>query len=166
MATLVRQAREAESEAAQDIVIHRPAPTGFVIERGDDASFVVVGRGPERAVALNDLTNPEALEYAQKRLTKLGVDKALVRAGVKQGDLVVVGQMQFRVLRGRRLPERLSGTPRLELPPLSVRRCDNVVGDSDRQDRHFVADRPRRPSRTDAVAKLCDEVAECSRWRP
>ena len=95
MATLVRESRQAQTDALEDVVIHRPAPRGFAIQRGDDASFIVVGRGPERAVALNDLTNPEALEYAQQRLTKLGVDKALVKAGIKQGDVVVVGKMTF-----------------------------------------------------------------------
>jgi len=34
------------------------------IDRDDDGSFRVLGRQAERAVALSDLTNLEALDYA------------------------------------------------------------------------------------------------------
>ncbi|MFV2038855.1 MAG: GTPase ObgE [Acidimicrobiales bacterium] len=95
LAGLVRGARDQEGETAAGFVIHRPAAQGISVERGDDASFVVIGRAAERAVALNDLTNVEALEYARQRLAKLGVNKALVKAGIKPGDLVVVGKMTF-----------------------------------------------------------------------
>ena len=47
------------------------------------------------AVALSDLTNPEALEYAQQRLKGLGVDKALAKAGARTGDVVHVGTFDF-----------------------------------------------------------------------
>lgn len=94
LADLVRANRAEEPESAA-ITIHRPAPEGIAIERGDDGSFIVVGRAAERAVALNDLTNEEAQEYVQQRLTKLGVDKALAKAGAREGDTVVVGNLVF-----------------------------------------------------------------------
>ena len=94
MAELVRESRSEEPETSA-ITIHRPAPEGIAIERGDDGSFIVVGRAAERAVALNDLTNEEAQEYVQQRLTKLGVDKALAKAGAREGDVVVVGNLVF-----------------------------------------------------------------------
>ncbi|MHB1913147.1 MAG: Obg family GTPase CgtA, partial [Acidimicrobiales bacterium] len=83
-------AEEADSEP----VIHRPAPEGFSIER-TGAGFVVRGRPAERAVAISDLTNVQALEYVQNRLRRLGVDRALARAGAREGDLVVVGGFSF-----------------------------------------------------------------------
>ena len=94
MADLVRESRAEEPETSS-ITIHRPAPEGIAIERGDDGSFIVLGRAAERAVALNDLTNEEAQEYVQQRLTKLGVDKALAKAGAREGDVVVVGNLVF-----------------------------------------------------------------------
>jgi GTPase len=94
MADLVDRARAAVPPAV-DFVIYRPEPVGFVVERGDDASFVVRGRPAERAVALSDLTNPQALAYAQKRLKHLGVDRALSRAGARQGDTVRIGGFEF-----------------------------------------------------------------------
>ena len=75
--------------------MHRPAAESFRIERDDRGAFVVVGREAERAVALNDLTNPEALGVAQDRLKRLGVDRALARAGAKQGDQVRIGRLTF-----------------------------------------------------------------------
>jgi len=94
MADAVRRAREAEPEP-EPFVIHRPTPVGLVVEREDDGSFLVRGRAVERAVALSDLTNLEALAYVQERLRKLGVDKALARAGASEGDVVVIGRFAF-----------------------------------------------------------------------
>jgi GTP-binding protein len=76
-------------------VVHRPAGQGVLVERDDDGAFVVRGRPAERAVALSDLTNADALAYAQQRLRRLGVDRALSRAGARQGDLVRVGAFEF-----------------------------------------------------------------------
>ena len=91
----VRGARTAEPEP-EGFVVHRPAAEGFTVERGDDGAFVVIGRSAERAVALSDLTNLEALDYAHSRLKKLGVDKALARAGAREGDVVHIGGMSFQ----------------------------------------------------------------------
>ncbi len=94
MADAVREARAAEPEA-EGFVVHRPVPEGIRVEREDDGSFRVIGRQAERAVALSDLTNPEALDFAHGRLKKLGVDKALARAGAREGDVVHIGGLSF-----------------------------------------------------------------------
>jgi GTP-binding protein len=94
LAGLVREAREAEPEPGA-FVVHRPAREGFHVERASDGGWRVVGRQAERAVALNDLTNLEALAVAHHRLQRLGVDRALVRAGVREGDTVHIGRLTF-----------------------------------------------------------------------
>ena len=94
VAQLVMEAR-ATAGAAGRFVVHRPEPAGVAVHREPDGSWVVEGRAAERAVALSDLTIPEALEYAQARLRGLGVDKALSRAGVRAGDVVRIGGFQF-----------------------------------------------------------------------
>jgi GTP-binding protein len=91
---LVDEARRS-TPAPEAFIVHRPVPEGVRIERADDGAWVVVGRLVERAVALSDITNVEALAYAQERLRQLGVDRALARAGAREGDLVHIGGFTF-----------------------------------------------------------------------
>jgi GTP-binding protein len=93
LADLVREARASRPEPAA-FAVHRPAAESFRIER-DDHGFVVIGREAERAVALNDLTNLEALQVVHSRLKRLGVDRALARAGAQEGDRVRIGGLEF-----------------------------------------------------------------------
>jgi GTP-binding protein len=79
----------------EGFVVHRPEPEGVHVARDHTGALVVRGRAAERAVALNDLTNPQALSYVQNRLKRLGVDRALVRAGAREGDLVRIGAFEF-----------------------------------------------------------------------
>lgn len=94
LATLVQEAR-AEQPHTRRLVIHRPVPSGVVVERAPDGALVVRGRQAERAVALSDLTNAGALAYAQGRLRRLGVNRALSRAGAREGDRVRIGHFEF-----------------------------------------------------------------------
>ncbi len=94
---LRREVETARAEQAppEGFVTLRPAVEGITISRRDDGSFVVEGREAIRAVNLNDLTNPEALDVARERLAKLGVDRALGRAGARNGDVVHIGGLSF-----------------------------------------------------------------------
>ena len=94
MAESVAGARAVEPEP-EAFVVYRPVAEGIRIEREDDGAYRVVGRQAERAIALSDLTNLEALDYAHVRLKKLGVDQALARAGAEQGDVVRIGGHTF-----------------------------------------------------------------------
>jgi GTP-binding protein len=94
MAGLVAEAREA-LPPPETFVVHRPEEEGVRIERSDDGAFRVHGRKAERAVAVSDLTNAQALAYVHKRLKRLGVDRALARAGAREGDLVHIGGLTF-----------------------------------------------------------------------
>ena len=96
MARLVLLARAAEAvPEAASVVVHRPLPEGVEITRADDGSFVVGGRAALRAVAVSDLTDDEAADYVQERLRKLGVERALVRSGIHDGDVVHLGALTF-----------------------------------------------------------------------
>jgi GTP-binding protein len=94
LATLVAGARDLEA-VPESYVVHRPVAEGVRIEREPDGSYRVVGRAAERAVALNDLTNPSALDEVWSRLRRLGVHRALVRAGADSGDTVIIGELSF-----------------------------------------------------------------------
>ena len=91
---LVAEGR-ARAPAADTFVVHRPEPEGVRVERADDGSYVVLGRPAARAVAVSDLNNADALAFVQHRLKQLGVNKALARAGVREGDVVRIGGFAF-----------------------------------------------------------------------
>jgi GTPase len=95
LAQLVAATRAAEPEPDGTIVIHRPLPDGFTVERIEEGVYRVVGKVAERAVALNDVTTDEAADYVQGRLRRIGVDRALARVGARDGDLVHIGDLSF-----------------------------------------------------------------------
>lgn len=73
----------------------RKDETVFEIERDEDGAFVVIGPLVDlltRNVVLNDM---DSLSYMQKTLKDRGVFKALKNAGVKDGDTVVIGEVEF-----------------------------------------------------------------------
>jgi GTP-binding protein len=92
---LVAEARSSEPEASGAVVVHRPLPEGFTVERIREGTFRVAGKVAERAVALNDITTDEAADYIQGRLRRIGVDRALARAGARDGDVVHIGELSF-----------------------------------------------------------------------
>ncbi|MDA8292252.1 MAG: GTPase ObgE [Actinomycetota bacterium] len=94
LATLVAEARSRAPEPASAPVVHRPEPEGVLVER-DGGGWVVLGRAATRAVALSDLTNADALAQVQRRLRRIGVDRALARAGAREGDDVRIGTLHF-----------------------------------------------------------------------
>ncbi|MBT8240072.1 MAG: GTPase ObgE [Acidimicrobiia bacterium] len=78
-----------------EFIIHRPTSDSISVVREDNGAYRVVGREAERAVALSDLTNWDALNYARAKLDKLGVNRALRRAGIREGDEVHIGDFAF-----------------------------------------------------------------------
>jgi GTP-binding protein len=97
--TLVSEARADEPEP-EPFVVLRPAEEGFSVVRDEDGAWRVSGRNAERVVAMADLTNVEALEYVQQRLRKMGVERALARAGAREGDVVRVGPVELDYVEG------------------------------------------------------------------
>ena len=90
----VEEARAAQ-ERPEAYVVHRPSPEGVKVERDSYGVYEVFGRDALRAINVSDLTNPEALDYVHDRLKSLGVDKALARAGARNGDMVRIGKLTF-----------------------------------------------------------------------
>ena len=103
-------------------------------------------------MALSDLTNLEALDYARGRLNRLGVDRALVRAGVRDGDTVRIGCFAFDYAED----DVVSREPPLGRPLTAVATVSRVVakiGTSSMTDEDGRID-------VGAIARLCDEAAK------
>jgi GTP-binding protein len=97
--TLVEAARAAEPER-ESYVVHRPVEEGFAVVRDPDGAFRVEGRAAERVVAMADLTNVEAIEYVHQRFRRMGVERALARAGAREGDVVRIGDIELEYVEG------------------------------------------------------------------
>jgi GTP-binding protein len=99
VATLVDGARAAEP-VEEGFVVLRPAEEGFSVGRDEDGTLRVRGRAAERVVAMADMTNSEALAYVQERFRRMGVERALTRAGAREGDLVRIGDIELEFVEG------------------------------------------------------------------
>lgn len=119
LAIMVSEARRSSRVEARAPVVLRPVPEGVEVTKVAEHRFVVGGRQAARAVGLSDVTGDQAAEVVQRRLQRLGVERALVRAGVRDGDVVEVGALSFEyhrddvvvteVSRGRRRRRDRSG---------------------------------------------------------
>jgi GTP-binding protein len=89
------EAARLDDGGTEGFVTLRPVPEGVQVVRHDDASFEVVGRAALRAVGLSSLEDLDALDEARRRLDRLGVDRALARAGARDGDVVHIGAFTF-----------------------------------------------------------------------
>jgi GTP-binding protein len=94
VASIVEAGRAAEPER-EPFIVHRPLEEGFAIHRDDDGAWRIMGRVAERVVAMADLTNEEALQYVHERFRRMGVERALERAGAREGDLVRIGPVEL-----------------------------------------------------------------------
>ena len=94
LADLVVQARETVVRRPS-VVVHRPEPVDIAVERGEDGTWEINDRRVKLVTNLNDLTNFEALDYLHERLKNMGVDRALSRAGVREGETVRIGRLEF-----------------------------------------------------------------------
>ena len=98
LASAVAEAREAvPAPAAAPRLSPRPRARredGFTVSRrsqGGQEFYLVRGGKPERWIRQTDFDNDEAVGYLADRLNALGVEDALVEAGARAGDTVVIG---------------------------------------------------------------------------
>ena len=66
----------------------------FTISRKNNI-FTVKGKNVERVMRKVNIGDNESLYYLQKSLNLLGVDEALKKEGIKEGDIVKIGAYEF-----------------------------------------------------------------------
>ena len=97
LAALLPAASElAEPPVPAGVVVHRFDSTrdGFAVTR-ETGGFRVRGRRIERMAAQTDFDNEESVERFQRDLARLGIDRELKRAGVGEGDPVMIGTAEL-----------------------------------------------------------------------
>jgi len=70
-------------------------PRRWEARKVGDREFVVEGKALERAVAMTNLDNEEAVRRLHRKLYRLGVIEALKKLGVEDGDTVRIGAAEF-----------------------------------------------------------------------
>ena len=67
----------------------------FTIRRDDSGAFIVEGKNVERLVAMTRFHDEESLRRFQNILRRNGIDEALRKRGIKDGDTVRIREMEF-----------------------------------------------------------------------
>lgn len=87
---------EPSDQPEEEVVIRlRRSGPDFEVVRDPSGMVRVAGRRVERWVQMLPLEVPDAVRYLQGRLRRAGVERALVDAGVRAGDDVVIGDNVF-----------------------------------------------------------------------
>jgi len=89
--------RAVEPELDSAPVVLRPkgheAPVR--VEQHDDGTYHVISDRVARWVAMLPVEEPDAARYLQGRMRRAGVERALIGAGARAGDPVVIGDVEF-----------------------------------------------------------------------
>ncbi len=98
VSNILKQLPPLQPMEIEEFVYEKPNEDMFEIERDDDGAYVVIGPLVDlltRNVVLDDM---DSLAYMQKMLRDKGVFKALKNVGIKDGDTVVIGEIEFDYL--------------------------------------------------------------------
>jgi GTP-binding protein len=96
-AQLLHETPEPEQPAAAAIPVYRPEVDAreFSITMDDDGNWRVKGKAIERAAAMTYWDTTESIRRFQRLMDTLGVDEALRKAGVENGDTVCVDEYEL-----------------------------------------------------------------------
>ena len=148
-------------------VVLRPVAVddaGFLVRREntpDGEVFRVLGERPRRWINQTDFSNDEAVGYLADRLSRLGVEEALLKAGAVSGSTVLIGPEDNAVVFDWE-PTMSAGAELLGGPRGSDVRLEAEGGRKTRDERraHFHA---RKDAQTAARTELAQE-REAGHW--
>lgn len=136
LADIVAKARAAKPVQEATRIVIRPQAVddaGFTVTEEGEHFYRVRGEKPERWVRQTDFNNDEAVGYLADRLSRLGVEAALLKAGARAMDGVAIGPEDNAVVfdweptmaAGAEMLGRRGEDHRLEAPrPAAQRRRD------------------------------------------
>jgi len=91
---LVTTAKEAGKKVPKKVFRPRPRGADTSVRKEGD-TFVVVVPGLERIVTRQGVTSPDVRQQLKRQLARLGVSKSLEKAGIKPGDRVRCGDLEW-----------------------------------------------------------------------
>ncbi|WP_405561017.1 GTPase ObgE [Streptomyces sp. NBC_01180] len=154
LAGIIAEARAAKpAEEATRVVIRPKAvdDAGFTVSfEEEEGVYRVRGEKPERWVRQTDFSNDEAVGYLADRLSRLGVEDQLMKAGARAGDGVAIGAEDNAVvfdweptmMAGAEMLGRRGEDHRLEAPrPAEQKRRDRQA-ERDASDKEYDEFKP------------------------
>ncbi|PKM83511.1 MAG: GTPase ObgE [Firmicutes bacterium HGW-Firmicutes-13] len=87
-----------EREIAEDkeaVKVYKPDEEQAVLIEYNGEVYEVKGRGIEKFVHMTDFNNEEAVGRLQRFFDRIGLEETLKKKGIKEGDLVRIGPMEF-----------------------------------------------------------------------
>jgi GTP-binding protein len=82
-----------DKQEQSDIIKYNYEPVFNIEKRGE--KYVLTGKAVRRAVLMTDMENEFAVGMLHNKLKKMGIIRALQRAGAKEGDGVIVDKVEF-----------------------------------------------------------------------
>lgn len=93
LAALVQSGRKG-GPRRPSFLLYRPRPRGFLVERRD-GRFEVLGPVAERLSRVHPFDSRQAVAYVSEVLRRTGIEKALIAAGIEDGDSVMLGDREM-----------------------------------------------------------------------
>ncbi|MFC5804399.1 GTPase ObgE [Streptomyces formicae] len=148
LAEIVAAARAAKPKEEATRIVIRPKAVddaGFTVTQEEDGLFRVRGEKPERWVRQTDFNNDEAVGYLADRLSRLGVEEELMKAGARSGDGVAIGPEDNAVvfdweptmMAGAEMLGRRGEDHRFEAPRPAAQRRKDRDAERDEAQREF-----------------------------
>ncbi len=82
-------------EYPTEIIYEDEVKPEFTVTRSDDAAFILHGNRIEKLVAMTNFDDEQSLLRFQKIWKHMDLDKLLQEKGIKTGDTVRIGEMEF-----------------------------------------------------------------------
>jgi GTP-binding protein len=82
-----------DKQEQSDIIKYNYEPVFNIEKQGE--KYVLTGKAVKRAVLMTDMENEFAVGMLHNKLKKMGIIRALQRAGAKDGDIVIVDKVEF-----------------------------------------------------------------------
>lgn len=153
LAGIVAEARAAKPVQEATRIVIRPQAVddaGFTVTEEGEHFYRVRGEKPERWVRQTDFNNDEAVGYLADRLSRLGVEDALLKAGARAMDGVAIGPEDNAVVfdweptmaAGAEMLGRRGEDHRLEAPRPAAQRRRDRDAERDEAAQEFEGFRP------------------------
>ncbi len=91
----VQNAPMIDSQINEEVENKAIITTASITVEKEGGVFVVKGEKVDRLLHKYQISYPDAMELFMKKIDALGLEKLLQNAGVKEGDTVVIGDMEF-----------------------------------------------------------------------